>query len=87
MKKKKKIENNHHRMEFRETQLVNLLSKRPQRKLVIIKEAEQSQQIIQILKKKRKCNTETNLKNQNGDSDSDASVKKSIPTKIVNVVF
>ncbi len=37
-------------MEFRETQLENLLSKHPQRKQVIIKEAEQSQQMIQIPK-------------------------------------
>ncbi len=38
-------------MDFGENQMVNLLSKHPLRKLVIIKEAEQSLQNIQTLKK------------------------------------
>ncbi len=69
-------------MEFRETKSVNLFSKCPQRKLVIIKEGEQSLQKIQILKKnERKRNTVTSWGKKNGDSDSDASVKISIPKK------
>ncbi len=52
--KEEKIKNNHHRMKFCETWLVNLLSKHPLKILVIIKEGKQSLQRNQILKKKQK---------------------------------